>query len=235
MDRFSVGRVCAVTEQERHSSTPAELQQRIAAERASAPFLLLRDGDGVQKLVPLDPARRLTIGREAEADLALPWDPQVSRVHAELECVGGQWTLADDGLSRNGSFVNGERISGRRRLDDGDSLRVGRTQLVFRVPGPPRDQQTALDSDMPERATLSEAQRRVLLALCRPYKNSPAFATPATNAEIAAELVLSVDAVKTHMRALFGRFGVEHYPQNQKRARLVEQAFLSGLVSEREL
>jgi pSer/pThr/pTyr-binding forkhead associated (FHA) protein len=224
-----------MTESDRHAFTPIELQQQIAAVREQRPFLLFRDGDGAQQVLPLDPERRLTIGREAEADLALGWDPQVSRVHAQLECVGGQWTVVDDGLSRNGSFVNGERIAGRRRLADGDSLRLGRTQLVFRVPGPARDSSTVLDTAMPTRQTLSEAQRRVLVALCRPYKGAPAFATPATNAEIAAELVLSVDAVKTHMRALFGRFGVEHYPQNQKRARLVEQAFLSGLVSEREL
>ena len=33
----------------------------------------------------------------------------------------------DDGLSRNGTFVNGERLSGRRRLTDGDTLRFGGT------------------------------------------------------------------------------------------------------------
>ena len=224
-----------MTDADRHALTPIELQHRIQAEREQRPFLLFRDGDGVQRLVPLDPAHRLTLGREPECDIALSWDAQVSRVHAQLECVGGHWTLVDDGLSRNGSFVGGERVAGRRRLADGDSLRLGRTQLVFRIPGPLRDSTTVLDTAMPTSKSLSEAQRRVLLALCRPYKGSPAFATPATNAEIAAELVVSVDAVKTHMRALFERFGVEHYPQNQKRARLVEQAFLSGVVNERDL
>ena len=73
------------------------------------------------------------------------------------------------------------------------------------------------------------------MALCRPYKGSAPFATPATNHEIASELVLSVDAIKTHLRVLFQKFGVEHLPQNQKRARLVERALLSGVVSEREL
>ena len=52
-----------------------------------------------------------------------------------LERVGGAWTLVDDGLSRNGSCVNGRRVHGRRRLDDGDAIVVGRTQLVF-VAGP---------------------------------------------------------------------------------------------------
>ena len=42
------------------------------------------------------------------------------------------------------------------------------------------------------------------------------------------ELSLSVDAVKTHLRVLFGKFGIEGLAQNQKRARLVELAFARG-------
>ena len=49
------------------------------------------------------------------------------------------------------------------------------------------------------------------------------------------ELFLSVEAVKTHLRVLFGKFGVEDLPQNQKRARLVERAFQTGIVNERDL
>ena len=69
---------------------------------------------------------RLTIGRGEGVDLALDWDERVSRVHAELERVGETWALADDGLSRNGSYVNGKRVRGRRRLEEGDELRLGR-------------------------------------------------------------------------------------------------------------
>jgi predicted ArsR family transcriptional regulator len=71
-------------------------------------------------------------------------------------------------------------------------------------------------SEVPAAATISPGQRRVLVALCRPYKDGGAFATPATNQAIAAELHLSVDAVKTHMRALFEKLGVEDLPQNKK-------------------
>jgi hypothetical protein len=218
----------------RHAASPAELQEQLAHARAMSPFVVYRDGDGRQQILRLS-GRRVTVGRDAEAGLSLPWDPQVSRLHAELECIGSQWTVADDGLSRNGSFVNGERVVGRRRLEDGDSLRFGHTQALFRAPEPHRSSTTLLAQDIPTARSLSDAQRRVLVALCRPYKGSPSFATPATNHEIADELVLSVDAIKTHLRVLFQKFGVEHLPQNQKRARLVEQAFLSGVVSERDL
>jgi hypothetical protein len=43
-----------------------------------------------------------------------------------------------------------------------------------------------------------------------------------------------VDAVTAHLRALFERFGLEHLPQNQKRARLAATALVSGLVTPRD-
>ncbi len=69
---------------------------------------------------------------------------------------------------------------------------------------------------------LTETQHQILEALCRPAMSGNRYATPATNQEIAAEVFLSVDAVKGHLRALYRKFGVEPLPQNQKRARLVE-------------
>lgn len=219
----------------RHAASPAELQEQLTAVRGGSPFLVYRDGRRQQRIMGLEGQREVTVGRDESADVALSWDNQVSRLHAELECIAGQWTVVDDGLSSNGSFVNGERVSGRRRLADGDALRFGRTQVVFRAPAPGRSSMTAAGDDIPTAETLSAAQRRVLVALCRPYKGSPPFATPATNQEIADSLVLSVEAIKTHLRVLFQKFGVEHLPQNQKRVRLVERALMSGVVSEREL
>src|SRR4051812_3683602 len=113
-------------------ASPVELSERLRAERRGQPFLLLRDGDGRQRLVDLGAApRALSIGRDPSSDIALDWDSEVSRAHALLDRVGGAWTLVDDGLSRNGSFVGGERVRGRRRLAPGDVIRVGRTALVF--------------------------------------------------------------------------------------------------------
>jgi len=154
---------------------------------------------------------------------------------AELSRIGRDWTVSDDGLSRNGTHVNGQRIVGRRRLHDGDVVRFGRTAATYREPRIANITETEVASDVPDRASLSEAQRRVLIALCRPFKDGSGYVTPATNQEVASELFLSVDAVKTHLRSLFGKFGIEDLPQNQKRVRLVELALKSGVVTPRDL
>jgi pSer/pThr/pTyr-binding forkhead associated (FHA) protein len=210
------------------------MQERIHAEREGKPFLLLRDGTQTQHIIRLPTDRdRLTIGRGDGIDLALDWDPRVSRVHAELERVGETWALADDGLSRNGSFVNGRRVRGRQRLEEGDELRLGGTRVVFRAPegGVGGAATTKVSQSVVAFTAVSDAQRRVLVALCRPFAGGDAWARPATNKDIAAELYLSVPAVKTHLRALFSRFGIEDLGQNEKRLRLAELAFQAGLVS----
>src|SRR5262245_49242449 len=97
--------------------SPAELAERVQAERRGVPFVVYLDDEGRQQLIDLGSrADALSVGRGQTNDIALPWDGEVSRVHAMLEPVGAEWTLVDDGLSRNGSFVNGERVRGRRRL-----------------------------------------------------------------------------------------------------------------------
>jgi DNA-binding CsgD family transcriptional regulator len=217
------------------AQTAVELKAQIEAERLGRPFLVYRDGEGEQQLLGIaEGVESLWVGRSESADLNLAWDGEVSGLHAQLEMVGLECTLVDDGLSRNGSFVNGERVSGRRRLRDGDTLRFGRTGVLFRAPADGATE-TVLSGDALTAAGVSPAQRRVLVALCRPFKEGSTFATPATNGQIAEELHLSVDAVKTHLRALFEKFGVEELPQNRKRVALVERALQSGLVTEREL
>jgi pSer/pThr/pTyr-binding forkhead associated (FHA) protein len=216
-----------------HGSSPAELQDRIEAERAGGPFLVYRDQDQHQQIVELSGARA-TVGRRPVNDVALVWDNDVSRLHAELERIGGDWTIADDGLSQNGTWVNGERVTGKRRLRDGDAVTAGRTTVVFCSPGERESEVTGVVTEGGPPA-VSDAQRRVLVALCRPFRDSSTFATPASNQQIADELVVSVETVKSHLSALFEVFGVVHLPQNQKRAQLAWEAFKSGVISAREL
>jgi DNA-binding NarL/FixJ family response regulator len=70
----------------------------------------------------------------------------------------------------------------------------------------------------------------VLEVLCRPCAAAGGPHPPASNEEIAAELHLSVDAVKAHLRQLFRRFEIEALPQIQKRTALVRLALASGIL-----
>ena len=211
------------------STSASEVVDRVHAERAGCPFVLYRDGDGHQRIAELRGSERpLCIGRGPANDIALEWDTEVSRVHAVLEPAGGHWTLVDDGLSRNGSFVNGDRVRGRRRLADGDTIAIGKTLLAFVANDESalRPTDASRDGSPPQ---ISPAQERVLHALCRPLAGDP-FAGPPSNREIADELFVSVETVKSHMRILFERFGVEDMPQNRKRAELARRALARGAI-----
>ena len=216
-----------------HSLSPSELEGLLEAERQGVPFLAYRDGTGDLRLEPLASRGRVAIGRSERADLPLAWDAEVSRTHAQLELLGGEWTLVDEGLSRNGSFVNGERVLGRRRLCDGDLLRLGHTALLFRAPEPVGE--TTAGNDSAALARLTEAERRVLVALCRPLAGTEGGAGPAGNREIAEELHLSLAGVKTHIRALFAKLDIDDLPQYRKRTELARRALDAGLVTPRDM
>jgi pSer/pThr/pTyr-binding forkhead associated (FHA) protein len=209
------------------SVTPAELAERLAAERRGLPLLVYLDGDGRQRVVELDDGpRSVCVGRDPDADVPLTWDTEVSRVHALVERTAGCWTLVDDGLSRNGTFLDGQRLRGRQRLRDGDAISVGRTTLVFLAAAEAGTTQTTRYGGPPP---LSPAQRRVLDALCAPVGDDR-FAPPASNREIADQLVLSIDTIKSHLQALFEHFGVDDLPPIRKRNELVRRAFERGAV-----
>ncbi|MBA3408594.1 MAG: FHA domain-containing protein [Solirubrobacterales bacterium] len=212
-----------------HRRTPAELKAVIDAARAGQPFLEYRDGDEAQLLVPLGPERdRISIGRLPGCELPLAWDTEVSRAHALLEQAGGAWTIEDRGSS-NGTLVNAVRVARPQVLRDGDVIRIGRTQFVFHAGAgddDPRRTTPALDRVTPNP---TDSQRKVLVELCRPALERGGAA--ASNREIAETLFVSVETVKTHIRALFDAFEVGDVPQYHKRTELVRRALETGLVS----
>ena len=84
----------------------------------------LEEGD----VFPLNSAP-LTLGRGGQNDLVLAGDEFASARHARIEVRGdGAWV--QDLESTNGTFVNGSRVAGAQRLDAGDMLRVGETDLL---------------------------------------------------------------------------------------------------------
>jgi pSer/pThr/pTyr-binding forkhead associated (FHA) protein len=220
---------------EAHAATPRELQERILAERRREPFLLFRNGAGEQVILMLGGDGPVTIGRREGNEVCLDWDTEVSRAHAQLERAGAEWSGGEDGRAHNATWVRGSRVTGRRRLRDGDVIEIGGTRIAFCSPEGDAPSSPTVTSAGPRVAELlTPAQRRVLVALCRPFKDA-GYATPATNQQIADELVVSVDAVKSNLRALFAAFGVDDLPQNQKRASLALQALRSGVITRRDL
>jgi len=109
----------------------------------------------------------LTLGRNPIADLSIGWDDQVSAPDAVIERLAGELTPRDDGLLRNGSYVNGERVHGMRRLRDGDMLRLGRTVVLVRNPADAGRSATAAAPQPLRPVKLSEQQRT-----CRKTRNA---------------------------------------------------------------
>ena len=122
---------------------------------------------------------------------------------------------------------------GRRPLRHGDVLAIGRTVLTYVSPIAGGERSTAAGRDRTP-PPLSAAQRRVLVALCRPLADAR-FATPPSNRELAAELCLSVETVKFHLHSLFELFGLAEVPQHRKRATLAQLALEQAAVTQREL
>jgi pSer/pThr/pTyr-binding forkhead associated (FHA) protein len=213
--------------------TEQELEARRAAERIGDPFLVYRDDAGRQHIFSL--ARRtsgITLGRREEADISVPWDPEMSRLHAELEQRAGEWTVSDDGLSQNGTWVNGLRLSGRRRLADGDLLRVGRTVFAFCDPGPvPGIGPTLVPGELSATPRFSEQQQRVLRALCRPLFTDGEGINPSTDEEIVEITGVPLEAVVSELDHLGRALGLEDMPRADQRAEIALLAMRSGLVS----
>lgn len=100
---------------------------------ATGTYLLLPGSDGGRK-IPLDRGQAWKLGRNEDNDVVLAED-QVSRYHALLQHTeAGEYYLMDMG-SRNGSFVNGVRVTFPVGLKDGDEISLGEYQFSFHWPG----------------------------------------------------------------------------------------------------
>ena len=208
------------------TSDAADLKARIEAERTGHAFLSWKDVDARQQILMLDPdTERVTVGRRDDQDIVLDWDKQVSRAHALLEKRGGDWTLIDE-LSQNGSYLNGDRINRRVRLDHKDVMCFGSTRITFQDRARAEEDSTARVSEETW-APMSARDRDVLRALCRPLLDDSS-AMPASNEAIAEEVTLSVDSVKARLRVQYERYGMVDLRQGEKRTRLARLLLSNG-------
>lgn len=80
---------------------------------------------------------RVVIGRGSSCELRIP-DASVSGRHASIRANGAQWSIVDEG-STNGTRLNGEKLSAQspRRLESGDTVMLGRVEIVVKVGAAP--------------------------------------------------------------------------------------------------
>jgi pSer/pThr/pTyr-binding forkhead associated (FHA) protein len=176
---------------------------------------------------------RMTIGRATDADVSLASDTTVSRLHSAIERYPGGWVLRDLG-STNGTFLNGERLSGDRPLKSGDEIRVGSGIFVFHsvALGASDDSETVQGVAPP---VVTRREHEVLVELCRPLVDrSVAFGRPSTVAEIATRLFIGQATVKFHLDNLFDKFGLVE-PGEGRRLSLANEAMKRGAVTLAEL
>ena len=173
-------------------------------------------------LLPLSSGRS-TVGSSTESDIVVH-DPSVSRTHVLLEQLGGAWFVEDLG-SRNGTYLNGQRITGRRVVRPGDEIRLGVARVVLRGVVSGGGPATSLVDEPP---ILTPRERDVLVSLCRPLRSGDPFTEPASIREIAAELFVSDAAVKQHLANMFDKFGIVE--GDRRRLRLANAALSSGAV-----
>lgn len=76
--------------------------------------------------------QEMTIGRKQECDISLPEDKAVSGRHCTITAQGDQLFIRDENSS-NGTFLNGQQVQGERRLQDGDTLEIGRSKYRVQI------------------------------------------------------------------------------------------------------
>ncbi|MHC4605749.1 MAG: FHA domain-containing protein [Planctomycetota bacterium] len=95
---------------------------------SAEPVLILQTGPEYGKFIPL--RADICIGRHPSNEVSIP-DMSVSRRHARVE-VAGDGVYVHDLGSVNGTFVNGTPVTDKRRVRNGDKIRVGQTDFSFK-------------------------------------------------------------------------------------------------------
>lgn len=91
--------------------------------------LILLSGSATTPVLDLTRRSHISIGRQLESDVVVQ-DPTCSRRHCLLTKVDRLW-YAEDLFSRNGTFINGQRIYNEYPLCNGDIVQVGCTRFQF--------------------------------------------------------------------------------------------------------
>jgi pSer/pThr/pTyr-binding forkhead associated (FHA) protein len=104
-------------------------------------------GSNSGKHFRITPGQRIRVGRSSLADITFPTDGFVSGTHFALENDAEKCWITDLN-SRNGTFVNGQRVR-RAVLNDGDTVQAGLTALAVRIKANDSDSGSSPDLAVP--------------------------------------------------------------------------------------
>jgi sigma-B regulation protein RsbU (phosphoserine phosphatase) len=93
------------------------------------PDLQILSPDGKSQVIALQ-TQRITLGRSTASDLSFPDDNGLSRQHLAIEPDGDGWVVSDL-ASKNGTILNGNRVTGKTALKPGDRVMAGHLILVY--------------------------------------------------------------------------------------------------------
>ena len=192
---------------------------KLKSDSMSGFFCVITHGGVVQRIDEVESGTSL-IGRCDDSVLLLV-DPFVSREHARLSWSGQVASILDLG-SRNGTFVNGQRILGEEVLSDGTKITIGPYELMicfsifkaiwqsFNLDDSTRsDEAGAIDAaeKRPQLLALTPGQRRVY----------DGFMESLSEKEVAARLKISIHTVHTHAKAIYKALAVSSRPELVRR------------------
>ncbi len=138
------------------------------------PGLNITAPDGSTKTVPLE-GESLFLGRSGTGPLTFPADLGLSRQHLVFKREGEDWTVADLN-SKNGTFVNGARTTGKHVLSPGDRIRASHVEIVYDAP---QERQTVFFESAPQETYGTSAVTSLKEIRSSPRPTSKQWLTPA--------------------------------------------------------
>lgn len=150
------------------------------------PEIVIRTPDGASRNIRLE-KKRITLGRSSGNELCYAEDHGLSRQHLAFENSGGEWHVHDLG-SKNGTLVNGIRISIPTRLEPGDRITAGHLVISFAEPPPTISNETVVFVDNPVDSASSST---VITSLEGLFQRKPSTAEMKSDASHARALAIA--------------------------------------------
>lgn len=192
---------------------------------SNPPRLWISQGAEAPRSFPLESGDTV-IGRGEHCDVTLD-DEAVSADHLEVSRRGLS-LMAEDLDSSNGTVLNGEPLTARRRLRDGDVLQVGGARIEVSLPPQQRHKATAIAPR--DAVKLTEDEREVAVALVADYRTEGVRAPQlATRADIAEKLHVSERTVQRRIDGLARKLKVPDEPKRERPRLVAERVLELGL------